>query len=89
MLKPPLDMRIVVPDVADLFHCLVVYSDEEFCAPKVATRTVDCPENAASFQVERSAMSLLVEGSAADVGGKLHGGRRARPRRNEAHRSEV
>ena len=57
----------MVPHFADALERLVILKDAELRAPKIATKAVDGPDNAASFQVERSPVPLGIEGSAADI----------------------
>ena len=66
-LEPPLDARVVVPHFADALERLVLREDAKLRASKVASKAFDGPDNAASFQVERSLVILGIEGSAADM----------------------
>ena len=70
-LEPPLDSRSEVSHFADACQRLVIRRYAKFRAPEVA-EAFNGPDNAASFQVERSPVSLGIEGSAADVSDGPH-----------------
>ena len=70
--EPAPDSRIVVSHFADTFERFVIREYTKLCAPEVTSKLFDDSENPASFQVERSPVSLRVEGSAADVTDRMH-----------------
>ena len=72
-LEAPLDPRIVVGHFADAFERLVIRKHVKPRAPEVASKALDGPDNAANFLVERSQMTLGIEGGAADIRDGLHG----------------
>ena len=57
----------MVPRFADIFYFLVVQINDVLRAPKVASKALDGPGNAVSFQVERSPVSLRAEGGTVDT----------------------
>ena len=73
VLEPPLDSRVVVSDVSDIFLSLVVRKNAKLRAPKVAAKALDRPYDAACIQLERRLMSLRGEGSAANISNGPHG----------------
>ena len=65
--EPPLDAGIVVYHFPNALERLVIKKDAKIRAPKVASKTFDDPNNAASFQVERGPVPLGIEVSAAYI----------------------
>lgn len=68
-LEPPLDARIVVPRFSDDFQRLIIRPN---CAPRVTSKVLDGPDNAARFQVERGPVPIRIEGRTADLRDGLH-----------------
>ena len=73
VLEPPLDSRVVVSNFSDFFQNLVNRENARLRTPKVASKALDRPYDAACFQIERRPMSFRVEGSAAYIGNGPHG----------------
>ena len=73
ILEPPLDSRVVVSSFSDIFRSLVVRENAKLRTPKVASKALDRPYDAACFQIERRQMSFQVAGSAVNIGNGPHG----------------
>ena len=71
-LEPPLDSGIMASHFADAVERLVIREDAKLRATEASLKAFDCPNNAASFQVERSPVPLGIEGRSADVSDGLH-----------------
>ena len=64
ILEPPLDLHVVVPNFSDIFQSLLIRENAKLRIPKIASKALDRPYDAACFQIERRAMCFRVEGSA-------------------------
>ena len=73
MLVLPLDSRVVVFNFSDIFQGLVIREKAKTRTPKVASKALNRPYDAACFQIERRPMSFRVKGSAANLGNGPHG----------------
>ena len=58
--EPPLDACVVIPHFVNALERLVIQTDAEFRAPKVASESSEDPELAASFHVEWGPLPLGV-----------------------------